>query len=303
MLKKLSIILVLIAAHFCRNICGSLTPPIIDISALITPESYSKAEFITTQQVIINACQEWGFFHIINHGISIDLEDSLVQQMKLFFMSDKDIKNSVKRSPTNSRGFADDELTKQLKDSKEILDIGQVHFSNLSMKALKDQSLDGVNMWPVADHLNQLKPVVDAYYDACMNLAGVLFKAITSQLACQGELPSSVSSAFETHSSFLRLNMYPIVSDVLSVEVDSSVSSTPSSNLGVSRHTDAGVLTLLLQDSVSALEVYSGSKQDFGDGEWVAVDPVPRALTINTGDMLQVGRISRVIIVFLSLMF
>lgn len=50
----------------------------------------------------------------------------------------------------------------------------------------------------------------------------------------------------------------------------------------------AGALTIILQDGNSALEVYSGSKQDAGDGEWVPVDPVPGALTINTGDMLVV---------------
>jgi hypothetical protein len=35
-------------------------------------------------------------------------------------------------------------------------------------------------------------------------------------------------------------------------------------------------------------QVYSGSKEDAGDGEWVPVRPVPGSLTINTGDMMQV---------------
>ena len=34
--------------------------------------------------------------------------------------------------------------------------------------------------------------------------------------------------------------------------------------------------------------MYSGSKQDAADGAWVPVAPAPGALTINTGDMLQV---------------
>jgi isopenicillin N synthase-like dioxygenase len=41
--------------------------------------------------------------------------------------------------------------------------------------------------------------------------------------------------------------------------------------LGVSRHTDAGLLTILYQDEnykEVGLEVYTGSKQDAGDGEW-----------------------------------
>ena len=58
--------------------------------------------------------------------------------------------------------------------------------------------------------------------------------------------------------------------------------------LGISRHTDAGGLTLLLQDNVSALEAYSGMKQDKGDDEWVPVNPVDGAITVNIGDMLQV---------------
>ena len=44
----------------------------------------------------------------------------------------------------------------------------------------------------------------------------------------------------------------------------------------------------------TGLEVYSGSKEDAGDGEWVPVDPVSGALTINAGDMLQVWSNGRV---------
>ena len=43
-----------------------------------------------------------------------------------------------------------------------------------------------------------------------------------------------------------------------------------------------------MQDETAALEVYSGSNQDNGDGKWIPVDPVEGALTINTGDMLMV---------------
>ena len=50
----------------------------------------------------------------------------------------------------------------------------------------------------------------------------------------------------------------------------------------------AGALTIIMQDGNAALEVYSGSKQDAGDGAWVPVDPVKGALTINTGDMMVV---------------
>ncbi len=45
--------------------------------------------------------------------------------------------------------------------------------------------------------------------------------------------------------------------------------------------------------------MYSGTKEDNHDGEWVPVIPVPGALTINTGDMMQVDT-KRVVFVVLS---
>ena len=269
---------------------SDLIPPVIDISPLLDPMACSKEVHAEVQHQILAACQQWGFFNIINHGISEKLQFNLKQEMDLFFKSSTEVKYSVKRSPSNSRGFADDELTKQITDSKEIFDIGQVHFPNLSEKAQANQMLDGINLWPEADHLTNFKPVMDEYYNAALTLSGILFKAIVEQLVCDEELPANVTNAFETHSSFLRLNMYPIVQTQPSnsaagawtgaeaeavdsegnVESSSSAKSKNTSNstpLGISRHTDAGVLTLLLQDSQPGLEVYTGSNQDFGDGE------------------------------------
>jgi hypothetical protein len=51
----------------------------------------------------------------------------------------------------------------------------------------------------------------------------------------------------------------------------------------VSRHKDAGALTILLQDDVGGLEVRRK------DGEWISVQPDSQALVINVGDVIQVG--------------
>ncbi|KAK9115133.1 hypothetical protein Syun_021930 [Stephania yunnanensis] len=50
--------------------------------------------------------------------------------------------------------------------------------------------------------------------------------------------------------------------------------------VGIASHTDPGVLTVLLQDGVGGLQV------KHGDG-WVDVVPLPGALVINVGDILQ----------------
>ncbi|KAF8693563.1 hypothetical protein HU200_038965 [Digitaria exilis] len=54
----------------------------------------------------------------------------------------------------------------------------------------------------------------------------------------------------------------------------------PSLTLGTSRHSDPSFLTVLLQDDVGGLQVLI-------DERWVDVHPVPGALVVNVGDLLQ----------------
>jgi isopenicillin N synthase-like dioxygenase len=60
----------------------------------------------------------------------------------------------------------------------------------------------------------------------------------------------------------------------------------PERTMGIVPHTDPGVLTVLAQDEIGGLQV----KHQDEDGRacWVDVKPVPGALVINVGDLLQV---------------
>lgn len=359
----------------------SFSPPVIDIAPLVHPDAFSASDTARVRLEILQASNRWGFFQVINHGIQESMQNELVHQMKLFFGSPQDTKYTVRRTEDNSRGFADDELTKRLKDVKEIFDVGQVPYTDLTPEALRNQIVDGYNQWPSAEyaHLQQFKPTVDAYYDACLALSRTLVKAMAAVIPCANE--TYFENAFDRHSSFLRLNYYPTLTDGVDAgaqpvqrthgaeDTDNSaknndndaIESTSGSDsestglpprLGVSRHTDAGALTVLWQDLNPAVtrglevrelrfgiqcmdvntlchtwrfttrespvctqrstlvrvcfpdhlylscvyiyihnirpQVYSGSKEDAGDGVWVPVTPVPGSLTINTGDMLQV---------------
>jgi len=61
----------------------------------------------------------------------------------------------------------------------------------------------------------------------------------------------------------------------------SSLEYQEKADLGIHHHTDAGALTVLLQDDVGGLQVYK-------DGYWHNIPPVPGAIVVNTGDMMQV---------------
>lgn len=121
----------------------------------------------------------------------------------------------------------------------------------------------------------EFRNTIEEYFQASYNLSMSLMRSIAEHMPCFGHNRTFFDNQFNQHTSIFRLNHYP--------------SSEPDSRLGISRHTDAGVLTVLWQDpSYPALEVFSGSKEHFEDGEWIPVDPIEGALTINAGDMLQV---------------
>ena len=51
---------------------------------------------------------------------------------------------------------------------------------------------------------------------------------------------------------------------------------------GIGAHSDFGAITILLQDSVGGLQVWSRKSN-----EWVDVVPVPGAVVVNTGNMMM----------------
>lgn len=54
----------------------------------------------------------------------------------------------------------------------------------------------------------------------------------------------------------------------------------PELTMGTTKHSDASFLTILLQDQIGGLQVLY-------ENQWVDVPPVPGALVVNIGDLLQ----------------
>lgn len=74
---------------------------------------------------------------------------------------------------------------------------------------------------------------------------------------------------FQDGSQLLVVNCYPSCPE-------------PDLTLGIPPHSDYGLLTLLLQDEVTGLQIQH-------EGRWVTVEPIPNSFVINVGDHLEVN--------------
>ena len=245
--------------------------PVIDMKPWYRGTAGERAAFAHS---VDDACRRWGFFQILEHGVPEALVDRCHIEMRRFFALPREAKQAVRRSADNAWGYYDRELTKNVRDWKEVFDFWRAPYPDLPDHHPDNRGVEGENRWPAG--LPGFRDAMLEYFAACEVLAFELLEAACTGL---GLAPTHLESAFRPqHSSFLRLNHYP-------PGEDSTTFGAPSGStegaLGVNRHRDAGALTILSQSNVAALQVFRA-------GKWSTVEPVPGALVINVGDMLQV---------------
>ncbi|KAG7397958.1 Envelope glycoprotein [Phytophthora boehmeriae] len=252
--------------------------PVVDIDALMSFSSDAQvdAALLNTQDEALRrlvdavraAATEWGFFYIANHGVPEEEVAQFQNTVRSFFRLPKDVKNSVRRSASNSRGYFDDELTKNKKDCKEGFDFAGVSEDGPAQSQHERLGQDE-NQWVDDKALPGFRREMGDYFDKMQHISRRLLKVFAVAL---GEKPAFFDQFFHgDNSSFLRLNYYPVASE-------------PEKTMGVYQHTDAGALTVLLQDDqVASLQAFHRESQT-----WNLVPPRKGTYTINIGDMVQV---------------
>eukprot|EP00252_Welwitschia_mirabilis_P024805 TRINITY_DN74_c0_g1_i1.p1 TRINITY_DN74_c0_g1~~TRINITY_DN74_c0_g1_i1.p1 ORF type:complete len:347 (+),score=23.75 TRINITY_DN74_c0_g1_i1:198-1238(+) len=212
-----------------------------------------------------SACESWGFFQVINHGISPTLLRKLRAESSKFFALPLQEKLKSKRDMQNPFGYYDTELTKNTRDWKQVFDF--VCHGSITMPAAyeSDEVVSFVNRWP--ENPPELKEACESYAKAVEGLCFTLLGLVSLSLG----LPRNhFDEFFRDHISKIRLNYY-------------APCPSPDLVLGVSRHKDVGALTVLAQD-----EEVEGLQVKRKDGTWIGVTPVPGSLVINVGDCIQV---------------
>ncbi|KQJ84187.1 flavanone 3-dioxygenase 2 isoform X2 [Brachypodium distachyon] len=203
---------------------------------------------------IDRACRTYGFFQVINHGISEELLEKVMAVGLEFF----------RLPPEEKAKLYSDEPSKKIRLSTSFnVRKETVHnwrdYLRLHCHPLEEFVPD----WP--SNPEAFKEIISTYCREVRLLGLRLMGAISLSLGLDENYVENVLGEQEQH---MAVNYYPRCPE-------------PDLTYGLPKHTDPNALTVLLQDpNVSGLQVLK-------DGQWIAVDPRPNALVINLGDQLQ----------------
>jgi len=235
--------------------------PVIDLSPLAAGDQAS-VEALAAE--VGRASRECGFFVVVRHGVPDDTMARALDAQRAFFAMPAEQKAAVRRDEVAPLGYYESEHTKNVRDWKEVFDF--VPHEPPPPATVTDGELVFENKWP--RDLPGFREALEEYAKAMEELAMKLLELIARSL---GLRPDRLHAFFkDDQTTFIRLNHYPPCP-------------SPELVLGVTRHKDAGALTILYQDDVGGLDVRRRS-----DDEWVRVRPVPDSFVINVGDIVQV---------------
>ncbi|CAI9761684.1 unnamed protein product [Fraxinus pennsylvanica] len=229
----------------------SLQIPMIDMSKLDTEISVVYDRELLKLHI---ACKEWGFFQLINHGASEAIEEMKVVTSE-FFKLPLEEKMAYEQTPDNIEGYGQAFVVSE--DQK--LDWGDMLFL-LPLPV----SQRNMRFWPKTPA--SFRSTLEKY---SMELQKIALKLFTLMAINLGIDPEKLTAAYKDCNQGIRMNYYPPC-----VHADKVIGLTP--------HSDATGLTLLIQvNEVQGLQIKK-------DRQWVPIKPVPGAIIINVGDIMEI---------------
>ena len=152
--------------------------PIIDLSNLLN----SLPTFEETT-AIRKACLDFGFFYVVNHGISRDLQANVLGNLWKFFNLSAEKKNEVHRND-GFRGYFRKEEERSIEYNCTEWKEGIYYFRDFNNvpKERKEKVFCGLNPWPKAEYVPEFRAVIEEYFRRTQELASNLLRCIALSL-------------------------------------------------------------------------------------------------------------------------
>ncbi|XP_038684929.1 protein DMR6-LIKE OXYGENASE 2-like [Tripterygium wilfordii] len=221
--------------------------PLIDLQDLNGP---NRSKII---EEIGQACQNYGFFQVKNHGIS-DVEiDNMLKMGSEFFHLPESEKMKMYSEDMFKKNRLSTSFNVKTEEVSSWRDYLRLHCYPLE---------DYIQEWP--NNPPSFKEEVGEYCRSARGLALKLLEAISESLGLEKDY---INNSLGKHGQHMAINYYPPCPQ-------------PELTYGLPGHADPNVITILLQDDVGGLQVLK-------DGKWVAVNPIPYTFIVNIGDQIQ----------------
>ncbi|KAF2541554.1 hypothetical protein F2Q68_00032951 [Brassica cretica] len=229
---------------------AAINIPVVDLNSLFSGNEDERER-------MSEACREFGFFQVINHGVRPELMEAAREAWRSFFNLPVEAKEVYSNSPSTYEGYG----SRLGVEKGAILDWNDYYFLHYLPLVLKD-----LNKWPSIP--SNIREVLDEYGEELVKLGERLTRVLSSNLGLKEE---QLKEAFggEDVGACMRVNYYPKCP-------------RPELALGLSPHSDPGGLTILLpDDKVVGLQVRYGDT-------WITVNSHPHAFIVNLGDQIQI---------------
>ncbi|XP_051135236.1 gibberellin 2-beta-dioxygenase 1-like [Andrographis paniculata] len=228
---------------------GGVPVPLIDLSE---PDS---------REQLVQACEEFGFFKVINHGVPTEAIAALESQALEFF----------------SLPIADKERTGPFVYGKNKIgpngDVGWVEYLLFTSDSHADIHRRFSAVFGEAAH--EFRCAVNEYLSAMKKMACEILEMVAEGLKIPARDAFSKLVMDEQSDSVFRVNHYPPCPDIRSGP------DTPIP-IGFGEHTDPQIISVLRSNNTSGLQI------SLKNGQWISVPPDQDSFFINVGDSLQV---------------
>ncbi|CAN4111948.1 unnamed protein product [Withania somnifera] len=225
--------------------------PIIDFSLISSEDPHQHSKAI---QDLGRACQKWGFFMLVNHGIGESLMEELIRKTNEFFLMPEEDKWKYK----GEKVF--DPIKYGTSFNHTSKDIPTFYWRDYLKLSAHPQ-------FHSPDQPHNFREVVREYCEKSRKVARMLLSGISESLGLEKELMNrslDLDSGFEVFVA----NYYPPCPQ-------------PELVMGLPPHSDFGLLTLLIQNEVGGLQIQH-------NGKWININPIPNSILVNTGDHLEI---------------